>query len=213
MLIAIDTSHQMTYTGMLSCKKADFKKFKQDFDEICRKAKINNKHWSKLTNSEKSVLTPLFVKLVNDSPIHFTIISHCRPPNKERRKYFLEEVAPLISKLIVTWFNKSSRMIFICDDDYNLKNMETKDFIEKIFKKFAELMTRGIVAPRRENNCIRMTMKNSNNQTFELSGFVAHLNSSEEIWIIDNFLGCYLFNKQNGRKVIWNKTKVYLKET
>ncbi len=212
MLIAIDTSHQMTYTGMLSCKRADFKKFKHGFDEICRKAKINNKHWSKLTNREKSILAPFFVKLVNDSPLHFTVISHCRPSNKERKAYFLEEVAPLISKLIVTWFTKSSRITFVCDDDYNLRNMGTKDFVEKVFKKFAELMTGGIVALRRENNAIRMTIKNSNSQIFELYGFIAHLNSSEEIWVIDNFLGCYLFNKQNGRKVSWDKNKVYFKE-
>ncbi len=213
MLVVFDSAEQMKYTGIASGTQRDFGSFCTGIEHAYRELGINHKHWSKLTRKEKSSLTPKIHRLIKEYNVHITIISHSRPTNKERKEYFLEDLPEVISDIFSTIFKLwSTSYLLLFDDDYNFKNAKTEDFALKIFKKIAKKISGKTVAIRKDKSGIKMTLKHPNKEVSQFIGRVRNLSSSYEISVIDNVLGCYLYNKKNKNKVKWPENKLFLKK-
>lgn len=196
MYVAIDSSKSLSCTGIVSGSDIDIINFYDEIRKIFAKRGVYPPfHWGKLTNSVRNSAAEEIENLVNtmDVGLRFNILHH-RKPSTVPMKDILSEILPAgISEQLRDWIkNFSGYIVLEFDNDFNIRNMDTHDFIEKVFKKMFGMVTDEIIVIRYENGIHKATVKKKfgfRGQNLYFSGKVSNIRDSRGIQIIDLILG------------------------
>ncbi len=208
MFVGMDSSKNLSCTGMVSGSEIDMIYFHDELKKIFEKKKVYPPfHWGKLTNNVRNSTAKEIEKLVNLSNynLKFNILHH-KKPLSVRQSDIISEILPAgISEQLREWLHRySGFIIFEVDNDFNIKGFDTHHFIDKIFKKIANLLTDDIVAIRHENGVHKSTIKkkfgHNSGGSLYLQGKISNIKDSRAIQIIDIILGYVSIRKCKFRQ-------------
>ena len=90
MYVAIDSSHQLTYTGALSGSHPAVYELLQEFERVFRENGVAGKyHWSKLSLKAKSKLKRPLIKALSESKVNLNILHHRKPAATTKKEWFM----------------------------------------------------------------------------------------------------------------------------
>ena len=194
LLIAIDSSQQLTYTASLSSNMHNIKLLSQRIEHILSKNNVAGKwHWSKLSRKTREKLKKPLADLLEEFPsVHINILEHKRPANVERKGWFIYTVPARLAQKLEPWLQgKYGELVLLVDDDYAVVKggRETRHFIEQLVRQFAIRLT-GKETSLRDGAEIWATIKQPNGKILNFRAGIAE-KDSEWIGIIDLYLGIY----------------------
>ncbi len=214
MIVGIDSANNLTCTGIISGNELEITDFYEELRTIFAKRKVYPPFkWGNLTentrNSCKNEIEELFNN--HDSKLKFNVLFHKKPLSISKKEVLFDILPTSISENLAEWIkNISGFVIFEIDNDYNIKNKNTHDFIESLFKRIIPTLTDKIITIRREHGVHKVTIKKKvgpkDRSTIHLAGRVSNVKDSRSIQIIDVILG-YVLN----RKCKFRKDKLYIR--
>ena len=194
MYVAIDSSHGLLYTGILSGSELKMGKLYSEMERIfTSKGVPHNFHWNKLTKKERALVKNLLSSAFMESGLHFTIIEHRKPANIEKKKYYLVHVPNRVSYVLEGWLKgKEGNVDIDVDDDYTISNVQkgTEKFIEAIIQQTCTRLI-GTPVKIRKDSKIKATIMQMNGNQLSFYGQIA-TQECEGIRLVDILIGCYL---------------------
>ena len=146
LLIAIDSSQQLSFTASLSGNMYSVRLLSQKIEHILSKNNVAGKwHWSKLSRKTKEKLKVPLAGLLEEFPgIHINILEHKKPAKVERKEWFIYTVPARLAQKLEPWLQgKYGEIILLVDDDYAVVKggRGTSHFIEQLIRQFAIRLT------------------------------------------------------------------------
>lgn len=190
MFLAIDSAENMRYTGVISGSFQEVCAVYDKFVLIFRKHGVNPPfHWRKLSRKVKESCMKDVVNAINTSKLKINIFEHKRLPRLDRNILFYEILPQHIALRLSPWVRalKGSLNIEV-DDDYRLKNTETKRFVKALVEDFCYVLMGIRIDSRVQNSTIKATIKQKIG-ILNLYGHVTKANDSKAVQIIDLILG------------------------
>ena len=194
LLIAIDSSQQLTYTASLSGNMNAIRLLSQKIGYELSKNRVAGKwHWSKLSRKTREKLKkPLAGLLESSSSVHLNIIEHKKPANVARKDWFIYTVPSRLAQKLEPWLQgKGGELVLVVDDDYTvIKGGDgTRHFIEQLIRQFAIRLT-GKETKLRDGSEILATIKQPNGKILDFRARVAEKDSGW-IGVADLYLGIF----------------------
>lgn len=198
MCIIIDSSHQLSYTGILSGSYSNLDSLYDDFEKIFHENGVAYKyHWRKLSRNKKNLIKkPLTQSLKNTPKVNLNIIQHRKPDGVSRKEWFLHYLPTRIAQRLERWLEgKGGTIELIVDDDYTVVKggHGTKYFIESLLRQISWRLTNKQVTIRNEDK-MKATIKQANGNVLTIYASIAGKNS-KWIGMVDVYLGLYIFEK------------------
>ncbi|MFP3949499.1 MAG: hypothetical protein ACLFUZ_00185 [Candidatus Micrarchaeia archaeon] len=205
MYIAIDSSNQLLYTGIISGREKDIDALYKEFEQIFSKNNVAGKyHWSKLSKKTRDKLKkPLIQALKNTSRVNLNIVQHRKPQKSEKKDWYVYYLPAKIAQRLERWLEKTRGHVdIIVDNDYNVVRGGdgTKNFIESLLRQLGVRLTGKEVTVRRERGILKATIKHANGRILNIFGSVAN-KGTKGLHLVDVYLGLYLSDKKAFEKL------------
>jgi hypothetical protein len=101
MIVAIDTSHNKTYSCVVFGFKNDIlETYKQISKALAEQGKTGTIHWQKISSKIRRNVKNRVYEIINNSPVSFYIFKHHKPRLIEKEKYYLKSVPNFISSFL-----------------------------------------------------------------------------------------------------------------
>jgi len=193
MYIAIDSSNQHRYTGMVSGGLENLYDFYEELERIFSKTHIHPPfHWSDITRKNRNKCRKQIENLVNKSQINFNIFIHKPSLLIPKKRIFLELLPIAISQNLDGWLKKiSGIVIFEVDDDFNFKGCSTNHFISQTLKRIIPTLCDKPIKIIQINNGVKATIKQKKG-VVDLSFRITDIKNSKGIQIVDIVMGYFL---------------------
>lgn len=200
MYIAIDSSNQLLYTGIISGMEKDIDVLYGEFEKAFSKNSVAGKyHWSKLSRKTRDKLKkPLIQALKNASKVTLNIVQHRKPQKSGKKDWYVYRLPAKIAQRLERRLEKTGGHVdIIVDDDYNVVRGGdgTKNFIESLLRQLGVRLTGKEVTVRKESGVLKATIKHASGQILNIFGSVAN-KGTKGLHLVDVYLGLYLSDKK-----------------
>jgi hypothetical protein len=197
--IAIDTSQNKRYTGIVSGLQTDIDDIHSKISkELSKHGRTGIIHWRKLTVRIRKSARIKIYKLMNDSRLQFHIFEHKKPRNISSKEFYLDTVPSRISASFDHWLRfRVGYAIIEVDNDYTVSKVmnSSREFIKTFMSRLSNRIA-GAHVKIRDGDKLRATVKNLRGSTLNIIGDVTTAQESKGVQLADLILGYYFFNKQ-----------------
>lgn len=208
MKAGIDSSHGMTYTGMISGHSAKINYLYGDLLKEFSKYNVKSLHWRKIPSTTKDRLRNHVVASINNSDIKINIFKHEHIMDFPTKNVILELLPQHISLKLCPWLREIDGEFHLdINDDYNKGSMKTETFIKNLVETInyhctgKKIDCRPIVKSNGLFLC-RSTIR-TRKGILEICAHKTDSKFSNSIQIMDMVLGYWVENK-----AYFNKSKV-----
>lgn len=204
MIIAIDTSHNKTYSCVVFGFKNDIMEtYKKISRVLAKHGKTGTIHWQKISSKIRKNAKNEIYDTINNSPATFYIFKHHKPLLIEKEKYYLNSVPNFIASYLERRLRgKYGTVLIEVDDDYlvsNVKNSSLK-FTETLLVQLCFRLI-GTFAKVRRNGKLRATIKHTNGNVMDFICYITTRSLSEGVQLSDIVLGYYLYDSRGMEKI------------
>lgn len=209
MYVAIDTSHQMRMTGMISSRYFVFTGFYTKMEKIFRDNYVNPPfHWSKISRKVKGKTIDEIVNLINQSDIKINILTHKKPLNISKKDYFHTRLPKILAEHLEPWLKfKGGHLCIDVDDDYTINKFNTTiNFLESFITQIGfRLVGKHLKIIKKGDYSKGATLKQDNGEILEIIGKVARATESIGVQAIDIIMGIY---NEKSAKIDFDKLHI-----
>lgn len=212
MYIGIDSSNQIKYTGVVSGSFSDIDKVYNEIQKILKVEGVNPPyHWSKISRKVKDKTKNKVIESLNKSKLKFNIFLHKKTINIPRKEFYYFRIPRAISQNLENWLNSLKGSVEIeVDNDYNIKNHSTEEFIESLVQQIGFRLIGKPVKVRKEDK-VKASIKQNDGGLLNLYGVVTDSKSSKGIQIIDITLGIFIERDGTNNKS-FDKNRLFFRE-
>lgn len=204
MRIAIDTSKNKEYTGMITGGQYSTQQAYVELVRIFKAHGVNPPfHWYKITRKVKQGAKGKIIKLLAEGKVRLTVFHHNLPFGVEKKKYYLQHIPNGISATLEAILKKWSGGVDIAvDDDYRVAGVTngTDVFIQNLISMTCQRLV-GTRVPVRKNGKMKATIKMIDKRVINFFGGPMPSKESGEIQLVDVLLNCYLSDPDSFKKL------------
>jgi len=197
MRIAIDTSKNKEYTGMITGSQYSMQQMYSELVRIFKSHGVNPPfHWYKISRKVKHGAKGKIIRMLAAGNVRLTVFHHNIPFGVEKKKYYLQHVPNGISAVLETILKKWSGGIEVSvDDDYRVAGVmdSTGVFIHNLLEMTCSRLA-GARVPVRKNGKRKATVKMIDGRIINFYGGSIPSKESGEIQMVDILLNCFLSN-------------------
>ncbi len=193
MYIAIDSSNQMRYTGVVSGNNSEIIRVYSEIEKILRSDGVNPPyHWSKISRKVKDKVKMKIIETINKSRLNFNIFFHRKEINLPKKELFYYRIPNAIAQNLEKWLSNAYGSVEIeVDNDYNIKGYSTEDFVKNFIFQICFRLAGKPVKVRKEE-AFKATVKHISGNLLNFYGLVASSNSSKGIQMVDMIMGIFI---------------------
>jgi hypothetical protein len=211
MHIAIDSSHKLTYTGVISASSTEMYNLFQKIERMFNENGVAGKyHWSQLSNKTRNKLKRPLLKAISESRVNFNVLNHTKPRTITKKDWFMFYLPTQIAQRLEHGLaGREGAVDLVVDNDYNIGEggAGTDYFIERVLRQLGVRLTGKEHTVRREKGILKMTIKQANGNILSFYASVAEKESKEKN-MVDIYLGLYISDPKAFEKM----KNVYFKE-
>lgn len=199
LIIIIDSSHQLLYTGILTGRKSQVKSLVERMSSELDRNNLRGKwHWSKLSRKSREALKKPLSQLLSEYPyLHLNVLQHRKPEKVDSKSWYIHSLPARIAQKLEPWLQRSEgEVTLLVDNDYSVTSggEGTRHFIESLIRQMANRLT-GKETSIRGTRELSATIKQPGGRLINIYATVAE-KDSELIGVLDVLLGIYLYEPQ-----------------
>lgn len=200
MYIAIDSSNQLLYTGVISGMEKDIDALYGNFEKAFSNNNVAGKyHWRKLSRKTRERLKGPLIRALEGTPrVNVNILRHRKPQKSGKKDWYVYYLPAKIAQRLERWLEKArGHADILVDNDYNVVRggEGTRNFIESLLRQLGVRLTGKDVTVRKEKGILKATVKNANGRILNIFGSVAN-RGTKGVHLADVYLGLYLYDKE-----------------
>jgi len=199
LIIIIDSSHQLLYTGILTGRTSQVKSFVGRMNKALDGNNLRGKwHWGKLSRKSREALKRPLSQLFSEYPyLHLNVLQHRKPEKVDSKSWYIHVLPARIAQKLESWLQRSEGEItLLVDNDYSVTSggEGTRHFIESLIRQMANRLT-GKETSIRGAGELSAAIKQPDDRMMNVYATVVEKNS-ELVGALDMLLGIYLYEPQ-----------------